>query len=53
MNSEDRGAALMPFLSLINHSCNPNILRVSRSAHIIVYTMYPIKKDEQVQKCIL
>ncbi|XP_076545140.1 protein-lysine N-methyltransferase SMYD4-like [Osmia lignaria lignaria] len=46
--SEDRGAALMPFLSLFNHSCNPNILRVSRTAHIIAYAMYPIKKDEQI-----
>ncbi|XP_076545393.1 protein-lysine N-methyltransferase SMYD4 isoform X2 [Osmia lignaria lignaria] len=48
MASEDRGVALMPFLSLINHSCNPNILRVSRPGHIIVYAMYPIKKDEQI-----
>ncbi|XP_029038440.2 SET and MYND domain-containing protein 4-like isoform X2 [Osmia bicornis bicornis] len=43
-----RGVALTPFLSLFNHSCNPNILRVSRTAHIVVYSTYPIKKDEQI-----
>ncbi|KYM99519.1 SET and MYND domain-containing protein 4 [Cyphomyrmex costatus] len=44
----ERGIACMPFFSLINHSCNPNILRHSRSEHIVMYAMYPIEKDEQL-----
>ncbi|KAL6259901.1 hypothetical protein P5V15_009812 [Pogonomyrmex californicus] len=44
----ERGIAAMPFLSLFNHSCNPNILRHSRSKHIVIYAMYPIRKGEQL-----
>lgn len=43
-----RGIAAMPFFSLINHSCDPNILRHSRPKHIVIYAMYPIRKDEQL-----
>ncbi|XP_025991232.2 SET and MYND domain-containing protein 4 isoform X2 [Solenopsis invicta] len=45
---KERGIASMPFLSLINHSCDPNILRHSRSEHIVLYAMYPIRKGEQL-----
>ncbi|XP_034194059.2 protein-lysine N-methyltransferase SMYD4-like [Osmia lignaria lignaria] len=48
LNGRSYGGALMPFLSLINHSCNPNILRVDRTGHMIIYAIYPIKKDEQI-----
>ncbi|XP_029168935.1 SET and MYND domain-containing protein 4-like [Nylanderia fulva] len=44
----ERGIAAMPFGSLINHSCNPNIIRHSRSKHMLVYAMYPIRKGEQL-----
>ncbi|XP_054004204.1 SET and MYND domain-containing protein 4-like isoform X2 [Hylaeus anthracinus] len=44
----ERGSAAMPFFSLVNHSCNPNILRHSRSKHMIMFVMYPIQKDEQI-----
>lgn len=44
----ERGVAAMPFFSLINHSCNPNILRHSRSEYMIIYAMYSIKEGEQL-----
>ncbi|KYN14829.1 PREDICTED: SET and MYND domain-containing protein 4-like [Trachymyrmex cornetzi] len=44
----ERGIAAMPFFSLINHSCDPNILRHSRPEHIVIYAMYPIEKGEQL-----
>jgi hypothetical protein len=49
----ERGLAAMPFCSLINHSCNPNVLRHSRPNHIVLYAMYPIRKGEQVLNYIL
>ncbi|PBC27785.1 SET and MYND domain-containing protein 4 [Apis cerana] len=48
LDAVERGIAAMPFFSLINHSCNPNILRHSRSNCMIIYVMYPIKKGEQL-----
>ncbi|KYQ55708.1 SET and MYND domain-containing protein 4 [Trachymyrmex zeteki] len=44
----ERGIAAMPFFSLINHSCDPNILRHSRPEHIVIYAMYPIEKGQQL-----
>ncbi|CAL7933345.1 unnamed protein product [Xylocopa violacea] len=44
----ERGTAVMPFLSLINHSCSPNVSRHSRSKHIVMYAIYPIEKGEQI-----
>ncbi|XP_012538700.2 SET and MYND domain-containing protein 4 isoform X1 [Monomorium pharaonis] len=44
----ERGIASMPFLSLINHSCDPNVFRHSKPEHIVLYAMYPIKKGEQL-----
>ncbi|XP_032670457.1 SET and MYND domain-containing protein 4 isoform X2 [Odontomachus brunneus] len=43
-----RGLAAMPFCSLFNHSCSPNMMRISRSQHIVLYAMYPIRKGEQL-----
>lgn len=48
LEAVERGAAAMPFSSLINHSCNPNILRHSRSEYVIIYAIYPIEEGEQV-----
>lgn len=38
----------MAFYSLFNHSCDPNILRYSRSTDVTICAAYPIKKGEQV-----
>ncbi|EFN81718.1 SET and MYND domain-containing protein 4 [Harpegnathos saltator] len=46
--AEERGNAILPFCSLFNHSCNPNVFRVSRSQHTVLYTLYPIRKGEQL-----
>ncbi|XP_076242049.1 protein-lysine N-methyltransferase SMYD4 isoform X2 [Calliopsis andreniformis] len=48
LEAAERGVAVMPFCSLINHSCSSNILRHSKSNHIVIYTIYPIEKGEQV-----
>ncbi|XP_076763579.1 protein-lysine N-methyltransferase SMYD4 [Xylocopa sonorina] len=48
LETVERGAAAMPFFSLFNHSCNPNVSRHSRSKHMVMYAMYPIKKGEQI-----
>ena len=45
---EQRGKVIMPLLSLINHSCNPNIFRLPRATHVVLYAKYPIQKGEQV-----
>ncbi|XP_012277849.1 SET and MYND domain-containing protein 4-like [Orussus abietinus] len=44
----ERGAALMPFFSLINHSCDHNITRQSLKEHMVLYALYPIEKGEQL-----
>ncbi|XP_046483221.1 SET and MYND domain-containing protein 4-like isoform X1 [Neodiprion pinetum] len=44
----ERGAAAMPFYSLINHSCDPNVTRQSRPKHIVLYALYPIAEGEQI-----
>ncbi|XP_043265685.1 SET and MYND domain-containing protein 4-like [Colletes gigas] len=43
-----RGSAMMPFLTLFNHSCDPNVARHSRSGHMIMSALYPIEKGEQI-----
>jgi len=48
----ERGIAAMPFFSLINHSCDPNILLHSRPNHIVMYATYPIRKGKQVLNCL-
>ncbi|KZC05759.1 SET and MYND domain-containing protein 4 [Dufourea novaeangliae] len=48
MDTNERGIVAMPFFSLINHSCNPNVLRVSRPKDIVIYAMYPIQECEQI-----
>ncbi|CAK9801439.1 SET and MYND domain-containing protein 4 [Anthophora plagiata] len=44
----ERGLVTLPFLSLANHSCCPNITRQCMSTHVIAYAVYPIKEGEQV-----
>ncbi|EZA61542.1 SET and MYND domain-containing protein [Ooceraea biroi] len=48
LDNVERGLAAMPFYSLLNHSCSPNVLRHSRPKHIVLYAMYPIRKGEQL-----
>ncbi|KAK2577172.1 hypothetical protein KPH14_003329 [Odynerus spinipes] len=48
LNNRQRGVIAMPFCSLINHSCDPNVLRNSRLEHVVLYAAYPIKKGEQL-----
>lgn len=48
MDLVDRGVAMMAFLSLFNHSCCTQLLRSTISNYMVVYTIYPIKKDEQI-----
>ncbi|XP_076629967.1 protein-lysine N-methyltransferase SMYD4-like [Colletes latitarsis] len=48
MHPLSRGSAIMPFLSFINHNCNPNITRHFRSGHMIMSALYPIEKGEQI-----
>lgn len=48
LDSEDRGSAALPFYSLINHSCDPNVARNSLAEHIVLYALYPMEKDTQV-----
>lgn len=42
------GAALYPLLSLINHSCDPNVVRHSYHGSVVLRAIQPIPKDEQV-----
>ncbi|CAG5092316.1 Similar to SMYD4: SET and MYND domain-containing protein 4 (Pongo abelii) [Cotesia congregata] len=44
----DRAAALMPFYSLFNHSCNPMVDRRSFGKKIAMIAISPIKKGEQI-----
>ncbi|XP_057322013.1 SET and MYND domain-containing protein 4-like [Microplitis mediator] len=44
----DRAAALMPFYSLFNHSCNPMVDRRSFGKKIALIAISPIKKGQQI-----
>ena len=44
----DYGTAIMPFISLINHSCESNVLWIPTPKHFELYAIHPIKKGEQV-----
>ncbi|XP_020298055.1 SET and MYND domain-containing protein 4-like [Pseudomyrmex gracilis] len=48
LNYLSYGVAAMPFFSLFNHSCNPNIQICSRAKHAVMHVIYPIKKGEQL-----
>ena len=43
-----RGYGIHPFLSLLNHSCEPNVIRIHHPEHAIARCLQPIKKDQQI-----
>lgn len=48
---EEIGAGAYATLSLINHSCDPNVVRHSYGNTLVLRAIRPIKKGEQVNKC--
>lgn len=42
------GNILAPVASLLNHNCNPNVSRLFKNGKIIVFSIRPIKKYDQV-----
>ncbi|XP_076655257.1 protein-lysine N-methyltransferase SMYD4 [Halictus rubicundus] len=48
LDTVSRSTFALPFCSLINHNCNPNIIRLSRGKEMMVIALYPIKSGEQV-----
>ncbi|XP_043682163.1 SET and MYND domain-containing protein 4-like [Vespula pensylvanica] len=48
LDGRERGIVLMPFYSLFNHSCNPNVVRYSISKKVVMSAIHPIKKGEQL-----
>ncbi|XP_014601052.1 PREDICTED: SET and MYND domain-containing protein 4-like [Polistes canadensis] len=47
-NSKNRGMVSLAFCSLFNHSCMPNVIRYSVNTTMVLHTVYPIKKGEQL-----
>ncbi|XP_022916477.1 SET and MYND domain-containing protein 4 [Onthophagus taurus] len=47
-SSVETGAGAFSFMSLINHSCNPNVLRVCHGSKIVLRALRPIKKGEEL-----
>lgn len=47
----NRCGAVFPFASLINHSCSPNIERVSFGKQTAFVSIRPIEKNEQIFIC--
>lgn len=48
---ENIGGAIYPFASLINHSCSPNVFRISCGTKIVIVVLRNIKKGEQLYDC--
>lgn len=42
------GSAVLPFCSLINHSCSPNIVRIPFGKKMVVFALRNIKKGDQL-----
>lgn len=49
--SGDIGGAVYPFASLLNHSCSPNVFRISAGTKQIIVVLRNIKKGEQLLDC--
>ena len=46
--SEAIGMGVFPFLSLLNHSCHPNVKQLTVDNKIVLMVSRPIKADEQI-----
>lgn len=49
--TENIGGAIYPFASLLNHSCSPNVFRISSGTKNIIVVLRNIKKGEQLMDC--
>jgi SET domain len=45
------GTGCLPFTSLINHSCTPNIMRICNDANVIAIVCRPVEKGSQIFDC--
>ena len=45
------GVALEPTLVLLNHSCDPNMVRVNRGAATIAFAARNIARGEEITDC--
>jgi SET domain-containing protein len=50
-NFHSEGRAICLFISLLNHSCDPNVNTIMVNNKEVVYTVKPIKKGEQLFMC--
>lgn len=45
------GSGCLPFSSLINHSCSPNIIRICENGSVALIVLKPIEKGSQIFDC--
>lgn len=50
-NSDEQGCGIFLTVSLINHSCSPNLMRVRRDGKLILVAREPILENEQLFIC--
>ncbi|KAJ8679587.1 hypothetical protein QAD02_015374 [Eretmocerus hayati] len=48
IDTVDIGASALPFCSLVNHSCDPNVSRCSTKEHMIIFALLPIENGAQI-----
>lgn len=48
---EEQGCGIFLTVSMLNHSCSPNLIRIRRDDEIILITRRPIQKGEQLFIC--
>lgn len=51
VNHEEYGAGIFPFASNFNHSCAPNVFRISLNGKLVFIVIRPIQKTEQLYIC--
>lgn len=49
--TEDIGGAIYPFASLLNHSCSPNVFRITSGNKIMFVVLRTIRSGEQLVDC--
>jgi len=50
-NSEEIGAGVFPLASYFNHSCAPNVYRITYEGKLIFIVIRPIEKNQQLFVC--